>query len=66
MPDQPVRITNLPDSGSPERVAYDLWVALRGSLPEAKGIPRITTALALYSQCLNAARNVTVDTTKIT
>jgi hypothetical protein len=55
MADQTVRISNLPDSGSPARVAYDLWYILRGKL-EAKASKSedIAAQLDLYAECLDA------------
>ena len=51
MADQSVRITNLPDSGSHERVAYDLWSTLRHNLPNAEGKEAIEQMLTLYVAC---------------
>lgn len=61
-----VRITNLPDSGSPERVAYDLWLALRHNFND-RSTPQDTVRiqLALYSQCLNAVSHGDVDVSEI-
>lgn len=49
MADQ-VRITNLPDGGSKERVAYDLarWINSDGKARDQKAI------LDLYAECLSA------------
>lgn len=60
-----VRITNLPDSGSHERVAYDLWNATRGYLPSAEGKPRIQQLLDLYVQCRVAAYGSTAKIDQI-
>ncbi len=61
-----VRISNMPDSGSPERVAYDLWQALNYNFSDLAN-PRETVRmrLALYSQCLNAVTQAPVDVEKI-
>lgn len=61
-----VRISNMPDSGSRERVAYDIWQALRYHVDDFT-TPRdaIRVHLALYSQCLNAVSNGDVDVSEI-
>jgi hypothetical protein len=47
-----VRITNLPDGGSPERVAFDLYMQLRVALPKKEdAFQRIEQHLALFSEC---------------
>ena len=48
MADQTVRIENLPDSGSPEAVAFELWKFLRTNT----GTPE--QQLDFYSKCLAA------------
>lgn len=54
--DQSVQITNLPDSGSRENVAYKLWDSLRYQLPEEGDYKaRINRYLDLYATCLQAA-----------
>lgn len=56
MADGSMRITNWPDSGSHERVAYDLWAYLRGFVPKEGGkTERITQYLELYVACRKAA-----------
>lgn len=61
-----VRITNLPDSGSRERVAYDLWQALNYNFSDlANPHDTVRMRLALYSQCLNAVSNGDVDVSEI-
>lgn len=57
MADQTVRIANMPESGSPARVAYDLYIGLRPA--RAEGTPfedRKKAMLDLYAECLEAAR----------
>lgn len=70
MADQTVKISNLPDSGSPERVAYDLWNDLR-ALSNKKTADETFSdyaarRLALYAQCLNAAKGHPVKMPDIT
>lgn len=64
-----VRITNLPDSGSPERVAYDLWNDLRAvgnkKTADETFSDYAARRLALYTQCLRAVRGAPVDTSGI-
>lgn len=51
MADQSVRVTNLPDSGSPARVAFDLMTRISNAEgAEKKGDPRSYT-LKLYEEC---------------
>jgi hypothetical protein len=57
MAEQDVRVRNLPDSGSPERVAYDLWRFMKG--PFEKGESKEAQKrqlLDLYAECLEATR----------
>lgn len=50
-----VRITNLPDSGSPARVAFDLLLFLnRSGVNAPAGQDRRAFVLDLYAECLNA------------
>jgi hypothetical protein len=49
-----VRVTNMPESGSRERVAYELWYLLRSELPRAEGEGKIKRSLDLYAECLDA------------
>lgn len=65
MADQ-VTITNMPDGGSTQRVAYDLWFQTRTFLPKKEGLERIKQALDLYEQCLNATNRGRVDTSGLT
>jgi hypothetical protein len=53
MADQTVRVTNLPntDSGSPQRVAYDLLLII---LRANEGRRTKDAVLDLYSECLQA------------
>lgn len=64
-----VRITNLPDSGSAARVAYDLWVVLKvaDKRTEDQAFDKyVERRLALYTQCFNAANGYPVDTSALT
>jgi hypothetical protein len=62
MADQSVRVTNFPDSGSRERVAYDLWNRLRDLIShEGTGPERVALQLELYRQCLEATARSSVD-----
>lgn len=55
MADQSVSVTNMPDSGSRENVAYKLWKDLRYHLPDKKDWQEnVNLSLDLYSSCLNA------------
>jgi hypothetical protein len=54
------------NSGSPQRVAYDIWLKLFSALPKEKaGLERIEHLLKLYTQCLNATMDQTVDVKKL-
>lgn len=56
-----VRVTSLPDSGSPEAVALALWKHLRDS----KRTPE--DQLVFYSRCLSAVRSYgKYDISKVT
>jgi hypothetical protein len=57
-----MRITNLADSGSAERVAYELWTTLRPQLPEQGG-PReqLQAQLDFFVQCYRSAHGVKAD-----
>jgi hypothetical protein len=55
MADQSVNVTNLPDSGSSQNVAFKLWDSIRWMLPEKKGVEGINQSLDLYATCLQAA-----------
>ena len=48
-----VKITNLPDRGTPERVAYDLFRFLRNLQGE-----QLDNALDQYAKCLKAAKGL--------
>lgn len=48
-----VSVTNFPDSGSPERVAYDLMKWVGGADPKPQGR---AGWLDLYAECLRATR----------
>jgi hypothetical protein len=54
MADQSILVTNMPDSGSPQRVAFDLMkeVIYRDETKEYKNKDEI---LVLYTECLKAA-----------
>lgn len=55
-----VTVTNMPDSGSPEKVAYDLYRYLSGILPKGReGEDRILQHLQLYSACLHTVQGGT-------
>lgn len=54
MADQSMRVTNFPDSGSPERVAYDLLKMVFSHEGRQK-MPR-DEILDLYAECLYATR----------
>ena len=58
-----VTITNMPSSGTPAQVAFQLYEVLRHSVQspsDYKGL--VGKHLALYAQCLNAAQGAPVDT----
>lgn len=68
MADQSVKITNLPDSGSPEAVAFKLYKEL--AYLSAGGdnetfASYVQRHLALYTQCINAVTRGRVDTTQL-
>lgn len=67
MADQSVRITNL-DSGSPTRVAYDLYQSLKMAMPASEGgyKEHVKRHLALYEECLHATTHRAVDVSKLT
>lgn len=52
MADQTVRVSNLPDSGSPERVAKDLLNLIRAN--QSGKYTTKDSILDLYAECLNA------------
>lgn len=55
------------DSGSPERVAYDLYSDLEAALPGRKvGKERIEQRLALYTACRRAVVGETYDISTLT
>ena len=54
MADSSTRITNMPDGGSPERVAFDLMQIVR--VNEGNGKMTRTAILDLYTQCLDATK----------
>ena len=66
MADQTIRVTNMPDGGSPERVAYDLYVGIRSYIAPSAGSDLKTIAkrhLDLFVACRTAVRtgDVKVD-----
>lgn len=62
-----VKISNMPDGGSPARVAYDLWYMLRANLPSTgDNKAKMQRQLDLYAQCLNAASGSKYDISNIT
>ncbi len=56
-----VKVSNFPDSGSPERVAYDLMNRIVGA--EVQGGRKVNAAelrnyyLTLYGECLHVVRH---------
>lgn len=54
MADQSIRITNLPDPGSPERVAFDLMDKIRAVEGGYRSKGEI---LQLFKECLHVARH---------
>lgn len=63
MADQPIRV----DSGTPHRVAYDLFYGMQQYLTvEREPAKRIGKALDLYAQCLRAAQGLEHDASKLT
>jgi hypothetical protein len=57
MADQ-VTVTNMPESGSRQYVAFKLWEQLRFTLPdEGDWKAQINQSLDLYSTCLQAANH---------
>lgn len=65
MTDQSVRISNLPDSGSAARVAYDLWYSMRAHVPTGTPAQHVKGLLDLYAECLKAANGYNHDTSKL-
>ncbi len=61
MADQSMRITNLPESGSPERIAIEL---MRTIITQEKwdGFQTRKPILDLYSECLRATRGTRPST----
>lgn len=53
-----VRVTNLPDSGSPERVAYDLmtYISRNGHKRQNESVSIKDHVLDLYAECLRATQ----------
>lgn len=67
MADQTVQISNLPDSGSPERVAFDLYRYLVGFVPKSgTNDERLAKHMALFRACHSAAHGGKPDLTGIT
>ena len=65
MTDQ-VTVRNLPDGGSCERVAFDLWRALLQHLESAPtGLATIQRKLDLYAECLMATKSIGHDARRI-
>lgn len=56
MADTSTRITNLPDSGSPERVAFDLLKMV--FVHEGRQKQTRDQILDLYAECIYAARGL--------
>jgi hypothetical protein len=58
MADQDIRIRNMPDSGSQERVAYDLYMHLRPSARDGQSFDeRKMQILDLYADCLKVVKS---------
>jgi hypothetical protein len=57
MADQTIKVSNMPDSGSPQAVAFQLWDRLNWHLPEKSGIDAINQSLDLFATCLRAAHS---------
>lgn len=56
-------------SGSPQRVAYDLWNTMRASSPSFNSTDfkkAVKGQLDLYQQCLRATKSGIVDTSDLT
>lgn len=54
-----VRVTNMPESGTREYVAYKLWADLSYALPsEGDWKEQVNRSLDLYNTCLNATRHL--------
>ncbi len=59
MAEASTRITNLPDGGSAERVAFDLFKYMRVLAPDANDKAAKKDALLdLYAECLHATRGL--------
>ena len=62
MADKTVRIENMPqpqDSGSPERVAYDLWRYMKKPFERAENaVTQKNQLLDLYAECLRATQGL--------
>lgn len=58
MADQSINVTNMPDSGSSENVAFKLWGSLRYLLPDqADWKENLNQSLDLYATCLSATNH---------
>lgn len=65
MSDQ-VRVTNMPDSGSPQRVAFELFTYLRSLHPnEGEPAVRAQKLLLFYGECLRTVHGGTPDITNL-
>jgi hypothetical protein len=56
-------------SGSPQRVAYDLWNTMRADSPSFTSTDfkkKVKGQLDLYQQCLRATRSGIIDTSDLT
>jgi hypothetical protein len=53
-----VSVTNWPDSGSAERVAYDMMKYFNGFIEEKDKPARKKAFLNLYVDCLNATKGI--------
>jgi hypothetical protein len=55
------------NSGTPERIAFELWSDMRNELPhEKKGAELVAQKLAFFAQCLKAAKGELIDAGKLT
>ena len=60
------KIRDMPEAGTPERVAYSLWTDIRHIAPTADDLAeRVRHQLDLFAQCLKAARGHSHDTSQL-
>ena len=58
MASESVSVTNWPDSGSPERVAFDLMKWLRNTVKTGETEAAKDAYLDLYAECLRATNGL--------